>query len=137
MERTIGNLGQEIRLHSNPFSNLMQRGVAWATTNCLIAQYPQLFTPSIHVPHGTINLGNGYSLLQRPTSRLPEPIELPEQQAYARYARTNLLNPMQVTTLIRRGRVLLPNGHFVRSAWKEDQNPKGRTSRMVKVYLSA
>lgn len=135
LERTIGNLKAEMRLHSNPFSNLMERGVARATTNSLIAQYPDLFTPSIHVAQGTVHLGQGYSLLKRPTSKATEPITSMEQEAYSHYAQANTLDVPHVTGLIRRGRLLLPNGHFVRTAWKEDDRPTGRTSRMIKVGL--
>ena len=42
LERTIGNLGKEIKQHSNPFANLSQRGIQCARTNTLQAMIPVL-----------------------------------------------------------------------------------------------
>jgi len=33
MEQTIGNLGEEIRLHADPYANLSQRIIKWAHVN--------------------------------------------------------------------------------------------------------
>lgn len=41
MERTIGNLGQEIRQPSDPFSNLAQQGIRRCQINALKAMLPQ------------------------------------------------------------------------------------------------
>ncbi|KAF9446960.1 hypothetical protein P691DRAFT_672424 [Macrolepiota fuliginosa MF-IS2] len=65
MEQTIGNLGQEIQLHSNPFSNLVQWGILQAQINTLIAKYPELSHEG-HVPHDTIQLDGNYALLHIP-----------------------------------------------------------------------
>ncbi len=37
LERTIGNLGEEIKQHSNPFANLSQHGIRRARVNTLKA----------------------------------------------------------------------------------------------------
>jgi len=42
LEHTIGNLGKEIKQHSNPFANLSQRGIRCAHVNALIAIIPDL-----------------------------------------------------------------------------------------------
>ncbi|KIJ95011.1 hypothetical protein K443DRAFT_109498 [Laccaria amethystina LaAM-08-1] len=42
MERTIGNLGEEIRQPSNPFANLSQRGLLRCQVNALTAMVPEL-----------------------------------------------------------------------------------------------
>ncbi|KAJ3566895.1 hypothetical protein NP233_g6715 [Leucocoprinus birnbaumii] len=133
LERTIGILKGETRLHSNIYSNLMERGVARGATNSLIFTYPNLFSPTAHHPQGTIHLGDGYLLLKRPTAKVAEPITPVEQEAYAHYARHRSLEVPHAAQIMRRGRLLLPNGHFVRTAWKEDDRPNGRTSRMIKI----
>ena len=46
MERTIGNLGQEIKQPSNPYANLSQRGLIRAQVNALKAIIPALDTTS-------------------------------------------------------------------------------------------
>ena len=45
MERTIGNLGEEIRQPSNPFANLSQRGLRRSQVNALKAMIPDLEEP--------------------------------------------------------------------------------------------
>ena len=62
MERTIGNLGEEIRQHSNPFQNLAERGVRRARINSLLAMLPELQqeAPS---PRVSDSIGNGFILL--------------------------------------------------------------------------
>jgi len=42
MERTIGNLGQEIRQPSNPFANLAQHALQWSQVNAFKSIYPKL-----------------------------------------------------------------------------------------------
>lgn len=131
MERTIGNLGQEIRLHSNPYSNISQRGVLRASVNALFSKYPHLSTNDTSLPRGTVHLGKDYYLLRVPQDTKTHKMELPEVIAYANFA---LQMGYEVTDSVRRcGRIRLPNGQDVRSAWKEDLRPNGRTSRMVKV----
>ena len=42
LEHTIGNLGEEIKQHSNPFANLSQRGIRHARVNAIKAMIPDL-----------------------------------------------------------------------------------------------
>jgi hypothetical protein len=67
LEHTIGNLGKEIKLHSNPFANLSQRRIRQAWVNALKAMIPQLDTDSLddgQLPCGLKDLGDGFVLLQ-------------------------------------------------------------------------
>jgi hypothetical protein len=65
LECTIRNLGKEIKQHSNPFANLSQHGIRRAQVNALKAMIPDLEQSKAtkDLPHGAINLGNGYILL--------------------------------------------------------------------------
>ncbi|KAI6103340.1 hypothetical protein EDD16DRAFT_1715232 [Pisolithus croceorrhizus] len=63
MERTIGNLGQEIHQPSDPFSNLAQQGIQHCQVNALKAMLPHLDPPKNTNLHASANLGKGYILL--------------------------------------------------------------------------
>ncbi len=76
MERTIGNLGQEIRQPSNPFANLSQRGLLRCQVNALTAMLPGPLAAGTtnpdrgwQLPRGAIDLGNGYVLLRAQDNR--------------------------------------------------------------------
>jgi hypothetical protein len=74
MERTIGDLGREIRQPSNPFANLAQRALRRSQVNALKNMYPELDpTATLHMPKFSQDLGNGCVLL-RPRDRLPTAI---------------------------------------------------------------
>jgi hypothetical protein len=63
LERTIGNLGEEIKQHSNLFANLSQRGIRRARINALKAMIPDLDingTTEEHLPQGCKDVGQGY-----------------------------------------------------------------------------
>ena len=63
MERTIGNLGEEIKQPSNPFANLSQRGILRCQTNAFIAMFPSFRSSECNIPQGALDLGGGYVLL--------------------------------------------------------------------------
>ena len=63
MERTIGNLKQEIRQPSNPFINLSREGVCRCRVNSLISLMPELNSSPNLIPDGAIDIGDGYILL--------------------------------------------------------------------------
>ena len=65
MERTIGNLGQQIRQPSKPYANLAQEGVRRSQINALLAIMPELDSPPKSLPSGSIDLGDGYALLHK------------------------------------------------------------------------
>lgn len=138
IERTIGNLGQEIRLHSNAYANLAERGVLRATLSGFYAKYPH-YDSEVHLPKGSILLSGGFLLL-RPADDFPHIIRDDEQRAITSFLLS--LNgsiatedgPNKVT---RYARLKLPNGQIARTAWKEDNRADPRISRMVKVcYIS-
>jgi hypothetical protein len=66
LEHTIGNLGKEIKQHSNPFANLLQRGIRHAQVNTLKAVIPDLDQTKAaeDLPHGAMDLGDGYVLFR-------------------------------------------------------------------------
>lgn len=66
LERTIGNLGEEIKQHSNPFANLSQRGIRHAHVNALVAMIPDLEGQKSSgecQSHGSKDKKNGFILL--------------------------------------------------------------------------
>jgi hypothetical protein len=127
MERTIGNLGQEIRQPSNPYANLSREGVRRCQVNALKAMVPDLNEPEKDLPQTAINLGDGYALLRKRDSYDVRP-EGRAAQAIQEY--------LGVDVKIRRwARLRLPNGQTARTAWREADKPaaKVRISCNVKV----
>jgi hypothetical protein len=65
MERTIGNLGQEIRLHNaSVYSNLSQRATCHCQVNAIKAIIPSIEPSPITYPKGSEDVGQGYILLR-------------------------------------------------------------------------
>ena len=132
MERTIGNLKQDMRQPSNYLVNFAQEGVRRARNNALLAAIPDLDdSQPTHLPTGALDLGAGYAFLRK---RDRNPV-LPSHGtggAIWEYLGHNI-GP---TPKIKRWAQLhLPNGQTVHSAWREKlKTPdKVRVSRMVKV----
>ncbi|KAG0694270.1 hypothetical protein DFH29DRAFT_815528 [Suillus ampliporus] len=65
MERTIGNLGQEIWQPSQPYANLSQQGVRRCRINTLLSLMPELDEPPKGLPQGAVDVGDGYVLLRK------------------------------------------------------------------------
>ncbi len=84
MERTIGNLGEEVKQHSNPFANLSQRGLRRSQVNALKAMVPDLEQRKDNLPRGAVDLGNGYALL-RARDRYEYTLRPPEAAAVDSY----------------------------------------------------
>src|SRR5712672_1719367 len=83
LERTIGNLGEEIKQHSNPFANLSQQGIRRAQVNALKAMIPQLDIGNSdegRLPRGSRDLGEGFILLR---ARESDPSDLRDCEADA------------------------------------------------------
>ncbi|KJA13305.1 hypothetical protein HYPSUDRAFT_151736 [Hypholoma sublateritium FD-334 SS-4] len=150
MERTIGNLGQEIKQPSNPFANLSQRGLLRCQVNALTAMLPEPLagtTCSVsdrgwQLPRGGIDIGNGYALLRAQDHRL-RPMLKAEAAALTAYFNRHHVNvsipaPDWCPSVARWARLRLPNGQIARSKWKECLKPldKIRIARNVKVSLS-
>ena len=128
MERTIGDLGQEIRQLSNPFANLAQRALRRSQINALKSIHPELDPTAVpQLPKFASDLGEGYILL-RPRDKHPVQILGPVAE---------VLSHMEgdITKIRRWGRLRLPNGQVVRSLWSEQRRArqKIRISRNIKV----
>ncbi|KAJ3575685.1 hypothetical protein NP233_g938 [Leucocoprinus birnbaumii] len=127
IERMIGILGSETRLHSNPYANLAKRGILLAMINALLIQYPELNITS-HSPRGSISLSNNYTLL-RPSDRslyMPGQRECQALEEYFQFQ-------VDVPRFLRYGCLKLPNGQTTRSAWREDMRKSPRPNRYVKL----
>lgn len=136
MERTIGNLGREIRQPSNPFANLSQRGLLRCQNNVIKAMVPDLQRPTTDLPQGAKDVGDGYILL-RARDRTHRPMRDCEAIALGKYLEsiTMSLDGNCYPSIVRWARLRLPNGQVARSSWKEKLKPltKLRMARNVKV----
>jgi hypothetical protein len=136
MERTIGNLREEIKQPSNPYKNLSERGLRRAQTNAAISMLN--LDPPPAPPKGLVELGDGYFLLN-PTARSPMKMTDAEKKAFLLYARgkePGYLVGDKGIQVLRKGRIRLPTQQIGRTAWKEHQKSSDaplRISRMVKV----
>ena len=135
LKRTIGNLGEEIKQHSNPFANLSQHGIRRAQTNMLIAMIPGLPVddPSEgYHPYGSIDLGDGFMLLH---AREGKSNALRECEAEVFYDFFPTLQRGTEILVTRWAKLRLPTGQNCNSAWKELQKPlkERRTACNVKV----
>ncbi|KAF8813455.1 hypothetical protein BYT27DRAFT_7220393 [Phlegmacium glaucopus] len=140
MERTIGNLGQEVRQHSNPYANLSQRGLLRSQINALKAMIPGLDPLLPVVPRGGKDIGAGFILLRAKDKALRVMRDC-ERQAHADYL--TKAHALQVPEgwspeVTRWARLHLPNGQVARSAWKEKLKPldKVRMARNVKTEMT-
>lgn len=136
LERTIGNLGEEIKQHSNPFANLSQRGIRRARVNALKAMIPDLDIDGSneeHLPLGCKDIGQGYVLL-----RAREEEARPLRDCEGKVLREFLgIPPSTTEILVRRwAKLRIPTGQNCYSAWKELEKPieKRCTARNVKVH---
>ncbi|KAJ6494491.1 hypothetical protein C8R45DRAFT_1052932 [Mycena sanguinolenta] len=131
IERTIGNLGEEIKQHSNPYANLSERGVRRSQVNALKAMFPQLDTHSAKeekLPEQAKDLGDGFALLR---ARDEYPHTIDGARAAAIRAYLDAEDATGEVRLKRWARARLPNGQIARSAWKEKQKPL-RNVRMAR-----
>ena len=140
MERTIGNLGEEIRQPSNIFANLSQRTLLHSQINTLKAMVPDLEEPINILPRGAKDLGGGYILL-RAMGKGVYHLRDCEVDALSLYlSDTEGKNGPESSCLsvIQWARLRLPNGQVARSAWKEKLKPleRIRTARNMKVSCS-
>ncbi len=137
MERTIGNLGEEIRQPSQAFANLQQRAIRRCQINALKAMVPRL-NPATSLPRGAYDLGEGFVLLraaEETSHKLPE-IEATVLVDFMQERNADITaNWLQQPKLAKWARLQLPNGQIARSLWKEQTKTleQLRTSRNVKV----
>ena len=135
LENTIGNLGREVRQHSNPFMNLSQRGLLRAQMNALKAVVPELdLDPSL--PRKAQPIGNGYVLLAARDDKDHTITDAMQIRALTKFFTKNG-KPNRISdgtfSLQRWARLRLPNGQIARCTWKELENEASRNSRNVKV----
>ena len=115
MERTIGNLGQEIQQPSNPYANLAQEGAQHCKINALLTILPELECMPLRKSFASVDLGGGFTLksMREATASLPTGQD-------ARAITTYLESLGQEIAPIRRwARLQLPNGQIAQSAWQE------------------
>jgi hypothetical protein len=139
MERTIGNLGQEIQQPSNPFANLSQRGLQRCQINALKAMIPDLDPPPPDVPQYAKDLGDGFVLLCA-KDKVSQTVQTCERDALLSYLKDahSTVDENWTPTICRWARLHLPNGQIARSAWKEKIKPlnKVQMARNIKVCNS-
>ncbi|EMD38711.1 hypothetical protein CERSUDRAFT_48348 [Gelatoporia subvermispora B] len=139
MERTIGNLGEEIKQPSKPYANLSERAVRRAQTGALKAAVPSFASVTSRWPRGSLELDQGYALL-RARDRSQYMLAAREADALLKYYQDHnepILTSTWSPNTHRWARVALPTGQIARSAWKENLKPleKLRTSRNVKARV--
>jgi hypothetical protein len=123
LEHTIGNLGEEIRQHSNPFANLSQRGIRRAQINALKAMIPDLDIDGPtkeHLPQGSRDLGGGFVLLHA-REKHPHPLRECEAAALHDFLGTPPSN--DIISVHQWGKLRLPTGQNCYCAWKEKEKP--------------
>ncbi|KAJ7130701.1 hypothetical protein C8R46DRAFT_924766 [Mycena filopes] len=135
LERTIGNLGEEIRQHSNPYANLSQRTILRAQVNSLKIIMPDLEPDATKLPRGAIDIGDGYVLLraQDSWSRSMRPCEEEAVRDYLEEEFGEEVAQEWRPSVVRWARAKLPNGQIVRALWKEEGMEVSRAARHVKV----
>ena len=142
LERTIGNLGEELRQPSKPYANLANRGLRRSQVSALKSMLPDL-GPDAHIlPRGAVDLGSGYVLLR---ARDETKVVLRGKQADALRAFMNSESQQTGWRIpdnwepkyIRWARLRLPNLQIARCVWKETERAftaeRVRRSRNVKV----
>ena len=142
MERTIGNLSEEIKQHRDPYINISEWGVRCCQVNALKAIIPDLEPVGNLLPHGSEDVGGGFILLRaldRTTRKVSNPFESIAIHKYLERDGEILTDRWEAYTR-RWAHVRLPNGQVAQSLWKEIKKSldKLRTSRNLKVtaYLS-
>ena len=138
MERTIGNLTEEMKQPSLPFANLAQRGLRRAQVNALKAMIPSL-EKETKQPKWSEDVGDGYVLLHardETTRILHGPPAIAVRDYMGKETGENVAN--WYPRVRRWARLRLPTGQIARSAWKEKLKAleKVRISRNVRVCAS-
>ena len=111
MERTIGNLGQQIRQPSKPYANLACEGMQHCQVSALLSIMPELNTPPNTLPYGSVDIGDGYILLRKCSKYSISPDGV-LAQAFNEY----LAIPQLLPRITKWAWLLLPNGQIARSA---------------------
>ncbi|KJA13779.1 hypothetical protein HYPSUDRAFT_151159, partial [Hypholoma sublateritium FD-334 SS-4] len=136
MERSIGNLTEEIKQHSQPYANLAEHGAQRAQVNALVALVPDLEQKK-PLSHLSKDIGNSFILSMADTCA--RSISAAEMHAIQDFYLTHNIQINPDFRLVKWGRLLLPNLQFVRTAWKEAPKAlnKVRISRNIMVSFQA
>lgn len=140
MERTIGNLGAEIRHHQDPYANLTQRALLRAQCGAFYAMAPGFISEKSALAQTAWDLQDGYALLQKrdDTSYLLDQDESTALRDFLRinYTGNIALDGNEELRVFRWARLRLPNGHTARSVWAEKFRKKQpRRARNVAVII--
>ncbi|KAJ7207714.1 hypothetical protein B0H12DRAFT_1034444, partial [Mycena haematopus] len=133
IERTIGNLGQEIKSHSQPYANLSKRSLRRCQINALKAMIPDLDPQTKKLPHGAVDLGDGFVLL-RAGDKYGHRLLGNEATTIRNFLERENCPSRGTLSVVRWARLQLPNGQIARSSWKESKRPlyNVRMARNVK-----
>ncbi|KAF7378358.1 hypothetical protein MSAN_00261900 [Mycena sanguinolenta] len=121
LERTIGNLGEELKQHSNPYANFSQRAIRCCQVNALKAIISDLEPePSnLKQPRGSVDAA---------TDIFSFGLMIPAGDKFG----PDIAEEWR-PLVVRSSRARLPNGQVVRSLWKEQYKTILRAARHVKV----
>jgi len=136
MERTIGNLGEEIWLHADPYANLSQRVIERTCVNALYALAPDLLHTTGKLPAGAYDIGEKYLLLGPREHHQMDTTTLGAFQIFSDMHNWRIKNGDSLS-VDRFARLLLPNGQIAQSWWHKKKRPaeKVQIARSVKVGL--
>ncbi|KAJ6529004.1 hypothetical protein B0H19DRAFT_889358, partial [Mycena capillaripes] len=137
IERTIGNLGQEIKSHSEPYANLGERALLRCQLNALKSMIPDLDPEEKKLPQRSVELGGGYVLLHA-RDDYRHHLYGEDGRVIRKYIEDRN-GPMTGSLyVVRWARLRLPNGQIARSVWREAQRPlnKLRIARNVKISFN-
>jgi hypothetical protein len=118
MEQTIGNLGEEIQLHADPYANLSQRAIERVCANALYALTLDLLHATEKLPTGTWDIGENYILLGPHEHHEMETMTLKAFQTFSDLHcwRIKSRDSLSIDRFVR---LLLPNGQITQSWWHE------------------
>jgi hypothetical protein len=142
LERTIGDLGRQVRNFQGPkmYANFAHMAWRQAQINALYNLYPDLAPSDKSVTERDRDLGGGYYLLRRGSDKVARPVSSSEGRAIHSWLCAHDLAdvfPSAASVCVPRwARARLPNGQIVRSLWKEQMaaNPLNiRMARNIKV----
>lgn len=145
MERTIGNLGEEIKLHSDPYGNLAKISLRRCQINALTSMIPGLDIrkdPQA-LPQGAFEVGDGYRLLKRMDSaerRISDAEAAAIRQYFTRWEPA-AVSPgwLKSPKIYKWARLQIPTEQVARLLWKEEPMEKRqraiRQVRNVKVCI--
>jgi hypothetical protein len=138
IERVIGLLKDDLRLHSDPFSNLAHIAMRLAQTNALRSLVPDLMKHKPTLQEIGHDLGDGYVSLHPREDRRRRVRDAEFAQIHAFMNDRGLQGDfdwVEGHSVLRFGRLAVPNGSLVRTAWRENLKALEdlRTSRMAEV----